>query len=249
MSSQTRSALVRRSRRPDGLPSAAVVGFRDNGFSWPQTPVPYYVNPTNLDGLPTAAIEAAVKAGADTWQIQSGAAVGFTYAGLSTQTTNTLDSINLVMFRNESSGSAIATTYTWMMGSAIVDADIVFWDAGFTFFTGSTGCCNGFYIEDIAAHEFGHALGLGHSTMPAATMYPSTGRATRAFVRWIRTTLPASDRSIRPVMTVPPAPSGLRVISVVPSGGWRPASPTHRLEIDSDARCGSVGRPLRGTAE
>ena len=102
------------------------------------------------------------------------------------------------MFRNESSGSAIATTYYWMMGSAIVDADIVFWDGGFSFFTGNAGCSNGFYIEDIAAHEFGHVLGLGHSAIPTATMYPSTGRATRVSVRWIRTTLPASARSIRP---------------------------------------------------
>ena len=212
MSPRIRSALFAVAVALVTLHPGRSSAFMTNGVSWPQTPVPYYVNPTNVDGLATAAIEAAVKAGADTWQTQSGAPAGFSYAGLSSQTTNTLDSINLVMFRNESSGLAIATTYYWMMGPAIVDADIVFWDGGFTFFTGNAGCSNGFYIEDIAAHEFGHVLGLGHSAIPTATMYPSTGACNTS----LRSLDPDDIAGIRslypPIMTVPPAPSGLRVI-------------------------------------
>ena len=78
------------------------------------------------------------------------------------------------MFRNASNGNAIATTYWWYSGSRIIDADIVFWDGAFRFFSGTSGCSAGFYVEDIAAHEFGHALGLGHSAVSGATMYPST---------------------------------------------------------------------------
>src|SRR6476469_9730726 len=50
------------------------------------------------------------------------------------------DGLNLVVFRNASSGSAIATTYWWSSGSNIIDADVVFWDGAFRFYAGSTGC-------------------------------------------------------------------------------------------------------------
>ena len=143
------------------------------GATWAQQPVPYSINTSNMD-LPESAVEPAVGAGADSWATQSTASVAFSYTGRSAQTTTDFDGLNLVVFRNASSGSAIATTYWWSSGGHIIDADIVFWDAAFRFFSGTTGCSGGFYIEDIAAHEFGHALGLGHSAVLAATMYPST---------------------------------------------------------------------------
>src|SRR5690349_20306624 len=158
MRSSIRFVLVAAALILGALIPANSSAFVTNGVTWPNIPVPYFVNPVNMDGLAASAVDAAVQAGANTWELQSGANFRFAYSGESSQTATTFDSINLVVFRNASNGSAIATTYTWMSGTAIVDADVVFWDAGFKFFTGSTGCSNGFYIEDIAAHEFGHAL-------------------------------------------------------------------------------------------
>ena len=181
------------------------------GRTWPQSSVPYYVNPANLD-RPVAAIEPAIRVGADAWRLQSGASFQFAFAGLTAQTTNTNDGINLVMFRNASSGSALATAYSWFSGTRIIDADIVFWDAGYQFVTGTSGCSGGFFIEDVATHEFGHALGLGHSTVATATMYPSISTCSQQS-RALDADDIAAVRALYPPTALPPAPPvGLRLV-------------------------------------
>jgi hypothetical protein len=189
--------------------SRSTGAFSVSGPAWPQPQTPYFVNSANLD-LPGPAADAAVRAGADTWLQQAGA-FRFIYSGASSQTTNTNDQFNLVVFRNASNASAIATTYWWSIGSRIIDADIVFWDGTFRFFAGTSGCSAGFYIEDIAAHEFGHALGLAHSALPAATMYPSASSCDSS-VRLLDADDVAGVRSLYPAQQPPPPPTGLRIV-------------------------------------
>jgi hypothetical protein len=189
--------------------SEPINAYTATGAVWNQSPVAFYINTTNLD-LPTAAIEPAVRAGADVWATQSRAAIAFAYAGSSTQTTTDFDGVNLVVFRNASNGSAIATTYYWSSGSRIIDADIVFWDAAFQFFSGTTGCSDGFYIEDIAAHEFGHAIGMGHSSILGATMYPSVSSCNMG-----NRTLDADDIAGVEVLYPPIAPRPVMNLRIV----------------------------------
>jgi len=136
---------------------------------WSTSSVPIYVNPQNVD-VSASAAEAAVQYGMNVWNTQAGANFQFLYGGRVNDTTTGFDNRNVVIFRNASNGGQIATTYSWSSGNQIVDADVIFWDGEFTFVSGTSGCSGGVYIEDVAAHELGHVLGLLHSSVAAATM-------------------------------------------------------------------------------
>lgn len=142
-----------------------------NGPNWGTRTVNYYINPANAD-VSEAQAEAAIQFGAATWGSQSNADFRFYYVGRTPGSSLTNNGKNEVFFRNASNGNLIAEAYWWADASNhLIDADVVFYDGAWQFRTSSTGCSNGFYLEDTAAHELGHALGLGHSPDPAATMY------------------------------------------------------------------------------
>jgi hypothetical protein len=52
-----------------------------------------------------------------------------------------------------------------------VEVDVRFNNA-YDWQTSST-CTNGFDLAGVSTHEFGHAVGLGHTSVQGATMYPS----------------------------------------------------------------------------
>lgn len=65
----------------------------------------------------------------------------------------------------------VAITPVWFYSSgAIADADVIFNGRSFLFTT--SGQLGRFDVQDVAAHELGHLLGLDHSGWAGATMYP-----------------------------------------------------------------------------
>ena len=107
-------------------------------------------------------------------------------AGLGTVITATVGSVSafnlgdgivMLNFRDPvgaCTGSCLAATFTgYYSGSTITDADIVTNSTGFAWASAGEACSNEIYVEGVMVHEAGHVLGLGHSSVVGATMYPS----------------------------------------------------------------------------
>ena len=187
-----------------------IKGYTTEGHTWATNQVVYYVNPSNLYVSDSAAIWSFQTAAAG-WHDQTNANIQLVYGGTTSDASLTLNYKNEVFFRNDSS-SYIAETYWWYDGTGhMVDFDTVLHE-NYTYFSGS-GCSNGIYIEDVAIHEFGHGLGLAHSDVAGATMYPSMP----GYCDYSQMSLEPDDisgiQSLYPASTsqAPAAPSSLAV--------------------------------------
>jgi hypothetical protein len=72
-------------------------------------------------------------------------------------------------------GSCLAATLTgYYTGNTIYDAD-VYTNTKYKYYSSgeADGCSGEFDIEGIMVHEVGHVIGIGHSNVSGATMYPS----------------------------------------------------------------------------
>lgn len=139
---------------------------------WPSNTASFYLNP-NCNDMSSDCTWREIDRGSSSWQ----PVFYLVIAGNTSMTKVRQDYQNIVFFRKAKGGSTIAVTYTWYNRTTgiILEFDMMFYD-GWKYFSLDNSCpstCNGgFYLSVIAAHEFGHAIGLDHNDCTNSIMYP-----------------------------------------------------------------------------
>ena len=146
---------------------------------WRTPPVPYYVNTNSVRLTPEASLNAIAFA-ANVWSEQSQANISTYYAGSTPGDTVGMNYKSEVFFRVDPDTSYAGKALLWSENGYFVDGDIVF-NESYLFLAGDVPCDRGVYVEDIGAHEFGHFLGLSHTDVTTATMYPTTSYCSQSW--------------------------------------------------------------------
>lgn len=125
------------------------------------------------DGLSMSAITSAWNGANTAWDQQVSASLfGTPTTGGDGKNVGRGDGVNQVGFKRLG-GTTLAVQYAWTSGGVVVESD-----SGYnTQATWSTNGASGTYdLQGVAAQEFGHGYGLGHSDTSSAsqclTMYP-----------------------------------------------------------------------------
>jgi hypothetical protein len=184
------------------------------GPTWGVREVPYYINPVNSDMSESDAI-AAIQAGANAWAAQSSANILPSYKGRTAGSTISLNGRSEVFFRESSAGSLYGETYWWSdSNNHILEADTIYHASSVAFYVNSSTCSGtGVYLQDASTHEFGHTLGLGHSSVSGTSMYPTLTWCS-TYVRTLEPDDITGIEALYPPMTsrAPTPPTGVRIV-------------------------------------
>jgi len=152
----------------NGKNSNKCFAFLASGAKWKQLE-PWVVNTVNREGLINSFIFDNLGADIQKWEDASLTNIlgsGSTTTGTLVADTSSPDNLNEVYFGDVGSSGAIAVTIVWGIFSGPLSIrELVEWDQVYDqvdFNWGSTGEANKMDFENIATHELGHTVGLGH---------------------------------------------------------------------------------------
>ncbi len=156
--------------------------FLANGAKW-KTVEPWVVNTVNTEGLTSDFVSSNLAADIDKWEDAVSAStdilgVGTTTAVTLVADTGSPDGSNEVYFGDVGSEGAIAVTIVWYTIGPPSQRQLVEWDqvydqVDFNWTVNGTSEPTKMDFENIATHELGHSVGLGHpdDSCTEETMY------------------------------------------------------------------------------
>lgn len=167
----------------DKDPAAGCYSLLAKGAKW-KTTEDWVLNPANNSGLDSATLLADTEGAYGKWETEAAADI----VGAGSLTSDVLvadevspDGLNEIYFGDIAEPGVIAVTITWgyfsgpPRGRELIEMDQVYDEVDFAW--SSTGEAGKMDYENIAQHEIGHAVGLGHTSTNAEcaeqTMYPT----------------------------------------------------------------------------